>query len=531
MLTSHRNLGSFYYIHVTKTMNMKNIYLRFLAGALFFASSVLSLSAQTVCDPSGNLVIFTNYDGGEMTIDVDANISNLKIGICSYEAVRVNIVGTFSANVSQVIYAGYNNSPNTNCTPNVSTTSISGVPSGIVTINFAPPAGYSNPNGYGSVICGYSCNTTSSQGGCNTADQIAYYFMQQTGGTLRFQFLQYGCWANTTKTISGGGNCCAMPCTVPAAPTNTTATSLQVICAGKTTTLSATGTGTVSWYSSPTSTMSLGTGTTYVTPALSAGTYTYYAQTTTTCGISANRTPITVTVNPSPAVAVNSGSVCSGKSFTMTPTGASSYTFSGGSAVISPTLTSMPSAVAMYTVTGSNAQGCTGSAVSSITVYALPVVSVTATSGNACISSGSIALTGSPSGGVYSGTHVSANSFTPAATGTFTPLYSYTSTATGCSNTASTSIVVSACTGIGALTGIKPAVSIHPNPNSGEFVVELANGAEKQINVTDINGRLVYTGSSADDKITVNIASLANGIYYVQIRSGNTDETIKLVKQ
>ncbi len=509
---------------------MKHSYLRFLAAALLFVSSVWSLKAQTVCDPSGNLVIFTNYDGGEMTINVDVNVPNLKIGICSYEAVRVNIVGTFSANVTQVIYAGYNNSPNTNCTPNVSTTSISGVSSGLVTINFAPPAGYTNPNGYGSVICGYSCNTTSSQGGCNTPDQIAYYFTQQTGGTLRFQFLQYGCWANTTKTISGGGNCCAMPCTIPAAPTNTTAASQQVICATKTTTLNATGTGTVSWYSSPTSTMSLGTGTAYVTPALSAGTYTYYAQNTTTCGVSASRTPITVTVNANPAVAVNSGSVCSGKSFTMTPTGAASYTFSGGSAIISPTLTSIPSTVAMYTVTGSNAQGCTNQAVSSITVYALPALTLTPASSNACVNSGSIALTGSPSGGVFGGTHVSANSFTPAATGSFTPVYSYTAS-TGCANTASTSIVVSACTGIEPLSPTPAVLSIHPNPNSGEFTIELANGSEKQIRVMDITGRLIHTGSSSRDHITVDISSLAHGMYYVQVQSGSAVETVKVVKQ
>jgi hypothetical protein len=433
-------------------MNMKHIYLRFLTGALCLASSLLSLKAQTVCDPSGNLVIFTNYDGGEMTINVDVNIPNLKIGICSYEAVKVNIVGTFSTNVTQVIYAGYNNSPNNSCSPSVSTTTITGVPAGIVAINFAPPAGYSNPNGYNSVICGYSCNTTTSQGGCNTPDQIAYYFTQQTGGTLRFQFLQYGCWANTIKAISGGGNCCAMPCTAPSAPTNTTAAAQQLICAGKTTTLNATSTGTVSWHSSPTATLSLGTGTAYVTPALSAGTYTYYAQTTTTCGVSASRTAITITVNASPTVAVNSGSVCSGKSFTMTPTGANTYTFSNGSAVITPSVTGLPSAVTMYTVTGANAQGCTNSAVSSITVYALPVVSVSPSAGNACINSGSITLTGSPSGGAYSGTNVSANSFSPATSGTFTPVYSYTNTATGCSNTASTRIVVSACTGVDQLT-------------------------------------------------------------------------------
>ena len=95
--------------------HMKNIYLRLLASTLCLLSFLPETIAQTVCDPSGNLVVFTNYDGGEMTINVDVNIPNLKIGICSYEAVRVNIVGTFSANVTQVIYAGYNNSPNTNC--------------------------------------------------------------------------------------------------------------------------------------------------------------------------------------------------------------------------------------------------------------------------------------------------------------------------------------------------------------------------------------------------------------------------------
>lgn len=509
---------------------MKNIYLRLLASSLCLLSFLPETGAQTVCDPSGNLVVFTNYDGGEMTINVDVNIPNLKIGICSYEAVRVNIVGTFSANVTQVIYAGYNNSPNTNCTPNVSTTSISGVSSSIVTINFAPPAGYSNPNGYGSVICGYSCNTTSSQGGCNTADQIAYYFTQQTGGTLRFQFLQYGCWASTTKAISAGGNCCAMPCTLPSAPTNTTAASQQLICSGKSTTLSATSTGTVSWYSSPTSTMSLGTGTAYVTPSLATGTYTYYAQTTTTCGASASRTPITVTVNPSPTVAVNSGSVCSGQSFTMNPTGANTYTFSSGSSVISPVLTSLPSAVLMYTVTGTNVQACTASAVSTITVYALPGVSVTPAASTVCVNSGSISLTGAPPGGVYSGTHVSANSFTPAATGTFTPVYSYTAS-TGCSNTATTSIVVSACTGLETFHANDQAISLYPNPHSGEFTVELANGLEKQIRLLDLTGRLIYSVSSLNDKILINMSALSDGLYYIRIQSGDRLETMKVVKQ
>lgn len=198
---------------------------------------------------------------------------------------------------------------------------------------------------------------------------------------------------------------------------------------------------------------------------------------------------------------------------------------------MSPVLTGLPSAILTNTVTGSNAQGCTNSAVSSLTVYALPVVSVTPATANACINSGSVGLTGTPSGGTYSGSHVAANSFTPVATGTFTPVYTYTNPSTGCSNTASTSIVVSACTGINTFAKTTAEVSIHPNPSSGEFTVECANGAEKQIRITDITGRTVYTTTGNQDKILVNISPLAAGTYYIRVESGNTVETIKLVKQ
>jgi hypothetical protein len=91
---------------------------------------------------------------------------------------------------------------------------------------------------------------------------------------------------------------------VPAAPTNTTPASNQTLCATNSATLSATtASGSINWYSSPGSTVVIGTGTTLITPTLSAGTYTYYAEAATSCTVSANRSPVTVTV-----------SVCSGLS-------------------------------------------------------------------------------------------------------------------------------------------------------------------------------------------------------------------------
>jgi len=175
--------------------------------------------------------------------------------------------------------------------------------------------------------------------------------------------------------FGGGGSLDAFlvqffDCT-PAAPTNTTPISNQSSCANNTTTLYAIGSGTISWFASPSSTTVLGTGTAYITPTLSVGTYTYYAE-ALTCVISDTRTAITVTVNPNPTITVNSGSICSGNSFTIIPSGANSYTFQGGNAVVSPTTSSN------YTVTGTSTAGCVSQslATANITVSASPTITV-----------------------------------------------------------------------------------------------------------------------------------------------------------
>jgi hypothetical protein len=78
----------------------------------------------------------------------------------------------------------------------------------------------------------------------------------------------------------------------------------------------------------------------------------------------------TIMINALPNVTVNSGAICAGESYTLVPNGAVSYTYSSGTDVITPSSTDT------YTVTGTDANGCVNSAVSSVTVNALPNVSV-----------------------------------------------------------------------------------------------------------------------------------------------------------
>lgn len=179
--------------------------------ASLFAAGSLRAQGGMFCDTTSNICIYSNYDGGDLTINVDQNIPNLKIGIVSYEFSRITITGPYVGNVTKVWYAGYDGNNNHCNLQQPWTSSISGVSASVDTITLMPPATVSDPNGYSSIICGYSCGT-GNQGGCNTAQQIAGFFMNKFGGTtIRYHQTNYNCWPSSPVNISGGGNCCQVP--------------------------------------------------------------------------------------------------------------------------------------------------------------------------------------------------------------------------------------------------------------------------------------------------------------------------------
>ena len=147
-------------------------------------------------------------------------------------------------------------------------------------------------------------------------------------------------------------------CATGATPTNTTSAANQTICANNTTTLSVVGTGTINWYSTPTSTIVLVTGSAYTTPTLAAGNYTYYAASTNTCG-EGTRASISVLVNANPTVTAisNASLICNGQTATLTANGANTYTWN--TTATTSAVAVSPSVTTSYTVTGASANGCT----------------------------------------------------------------------------------------------------------------------------------------------------------------------------
>jgi len=188
---------------------------------------VTNPDVSPLCNGTGNVVIFSNYDGGTLNINVDQDIPNLKIGICTYEPVEVTISGPFAGNVAEVLYAGFNSAAgNNNCGLGIPTTSISGVDPSITQILTAPPVGYEPLHGNGSggwggpfggvgqmVGVGGQCDTLYPAGGGNTPDEVVYYFLTAFDDDLLFHYTQYDCWLTEVYDISDGGNCCVNPLT------------------------------------------------------------------------------------------------------------------------------------------------------------------------------------------------------------------------------------------------------------------------------------------------------------------------------
>jgi hypothetical protein len=107
------------------------------------------------------------------------------------------------------------------------------------------------------------------------------------------------------------------------------------------------------------------------------------------------------------SIAVTSGSICSGTSFTIVPSGASTYSYSGGSAVVSPTSS------VNYTVTGTSSLGCVGSAISNINVVLSPTINGMASGNNNFCSGSSTSIYASGiAGGTYPLTYTWSNGST-----------------------------------------------------------------------------------------------------------------------
>lgn len=500
-----------------------------LACSTLVATTLFTFSQTVIMDTcvsggsgGGNLVVFANYDGGVLNINVDQNIPNLKIGVCTYEPVTINLSGPFVANVTEVRYAGYVSTNNFHCANSPATTTIAGAPGGAATsVNFLPPSTLSNPNGYSSIVCAYSCDISSSQGGCNTADQIVDYFETTTGGSLYSYYTQYGCWSTTPYNVSAGGNC-------PFAGTPDTTivvftTSASTVCAGTAVDFSDFSPAATSWtWSAPSSTNTSGTNsflnTTWTTP----GSYTVTLTVNDGSGTCSANQIVTVLAQPNIVVTANPNPVCEGDSVHLLIAGGVSYTWENSSTNASIYLTPVTSL--WFGGTGMAANSCTNVDSVYIVVHPAPVTP------SLLYTAGMLSVT--PTGFTYNwyldGNQIvgaNSSSYMPTVNGMYSVEYTDSN---GCISDQASVPVTDQNSGIDEITHL---LNIAPNPSNGIFQLNMANTVgEMTIEIFDVLGKTIYTKNIYfENSFIIDISEAMKGTYTIKTTMGNVERFGKLV--
>jgi hypothetical protein len=239
-----------------------------------------------------------------------------------------------------------------------------------------------------------------------------------------------------------------------------------------------------------------------------------------------------ITVNANPTISAGSYSPLCADASPITLSGTPSGGTWSGTGVSGSEFT--PSGAGTFKVKYSytDANGCSNADSTNITVNANPTVSAGSYS-PLCKDASPITLSGTPSGGTWSGTGVSGDQFTPSSAGTFKVKYSYTD-ANGCSNADSTNITVNANPTVSAgsyspLCSDASPITLSGTPSGGtwsgtgvsgdQFTPSTEGTFKVKYNYTDANGC-----SGADSvNITVKVCQYVNACTVTQGYYGSTN--------
>jgi hypothetical protein len=339
--------------------------------------------------------------------------------------------------------------------------------------------------------------------------------------------------ATTTYTVTGStSNGCvktdSITVNVNPLPTVAASASSTSVCGGSPSTLTGTGASTYTWTPGNLS------GNPVTVNPTSTTTYTATGTDANGC-IDTGLVAVTVYAGPTVTATAAPAASCSGSPVTINANGAVTYSWQPGN-LTGSTVVVTPSTPTTYTVTGTDASGCTDIFLINISVAAGPTIICYAAQTNACTGDMNVLLYGIPAGGTWSGPGVTGGFFSPSTAGVGSHVLTYTFTdSNGCTNTGTTTIVVSSCVGVNEINALD-GISFYPNPNDGSFTINVASDIEEmKMEIIDLQGRIVYSemlnGVNAGFTKNMNVEGIANGAYYLRFTSANAMITEKLIIQ
>lgn len=325
----------------------------------------------------------------------------------------------------------------------------------------------------------------------------------------------------TADNGCGSSNATVYAITVNPAPSVVANTTASTVCAGATIILSGSGAASYVWSDGVTDGVAFMPGITHT-----------YTVTGTNANGCTNTATVNVTVDALPSVSATStdSAICIGNAVTLNGGGASSYAWSGN---VIDGVSFAPTATDTYTVTGTDANGCTNTAMVTVTVNPLPVVTASTPITMACLDDADIALTGTPAGGTWMGPGINGNDFTPSAAGAgnYHLVYQFTD-ANGCADTAGVGITVDLCLTVNAMAA-SSQMNVYPNPNNGSFTITINEAANTLlIEVMDLQGRIISSNAqqhtAAGFTQQVNLQQEADGMYVVRVTLNGVQQTQRI---
>ena len=307
---------------------------------------------------------------------------------------------------------------------------------------------------------------------------------------------------------------------VPCNPDSLVTVPGHTLCSGNSVTITAynTNSASVIWYSGPNSTLSLASGSVYSSPPLTAvngaSVYNYYAE-SNGCGFKPKALS-SITVMPLPQLSITGPTqACVGSTFTLTASGASTYTWNSGPSAPTATFSSPNSGTFTAFVLGTSTAGCEGSASQTLLVNVLPTLTLTSQKYMYCYYSvATISVTGAST---YSmnGSSIP-NTFT---VGSFSPT---TKTVTvfgtdnnGCVGSGSVTVQFFWCEGVNDYLN-DVGLTLYPNPSKNSFTIQKTWNGDATVLVIDLLGRAVLSGS-LKEQTTVIEHELPEGAYIITV--------------
>ena len=514
-------------------------------GTTYLWSPSAGLSATNIPNPIASPTVNTTYIltvstgscSSSDSVNITVNIANAgnDVTICAGSSTTLNAVGGTSYSWSPVTGLSNPNignpiaSPTSTTTYTVTTSSSCGTTTDAVIVTVAPlPVANA---GRDTTICAGTPVTLNASGG------TGYSWLPVTGlSNPSIANPSANPTGTTTYTVTVSNALCSatdmVVVNVTALPI-ANAGSDVAICSGNNTTLNASGGTNYAWL--PASGLS---STSIFNPVANPTVTTTYTVTASN-GNCSSTDMVVITVNNVPAMPsaiTGATSVCDGSANSYSVTndaGATSYTWTlpanwTGSSTTNSISANSITTTGIVTVVANNNCGASSQSVLTVVVNPLPTVTLGAL-GTVCLYGSPIVLSsGSPAGGIYSGTGISGTTFTPltAGLGTFTITYTYT-TANSCTDSAAAPIVVDICTAVAASAADNDIV-VYPNPFTDFTKLTIGSGIEldnASFIVYDVLGNKVFEKLNiTDHQLIIERNSMNSGVYFY--RFSNQDKLI-----